>query len=263
MRGLTLVVGLVAMLPAASAQQGLIMGTEDGPELPDAVGDVQYHPLYVGAKDHAYIDFAAAWFEYDHATDEILLTMKTPNSEGMSTAAATWNVGCAVRGILVADGEAMGRLSFAWSVNSNDQPEGGVSWQAMEDESAVSGTLRSVGSGFTYALGAPAYFRWHVARGNLTLLGDVFEEPSGYCFEFLENSVALVINEDFAESDAVYSIADAQHFGPGLESEAGDAVRDTSGPSTSAFMEEATPALSMGVILAALLASGFATRRKR
>src|SRR5688572_25995075 len=76
-----LVIVVVAFVPSVATAQ-ILFGTEDLPELPDDADDVYYMPTSSQTGD--YLDLTAAWFEYENATDSIVLTIRTANGETLA-----------------------------------------------------------------------------------------------------------------------------------------------------------------------------------
>lgn len=203
---------LVCLVPSAQAQ--LLFGDEEVPELPDGVDDVAYDPLYVGDMNHAYIDFAAAWFAYDEMTDEIEFTMKTA-SGNLAAAPDGWNVICGAGGNVTAGGETMGELRYIWSIDSNEsEPHGFVTFRSTQQQAVGVGEGNpGVKSTFSADLQDAGYFRFRVARSALLILGDGIETPNASCAEYFElrtpvSRGPLMANRDFAESEAAYSFTE-------------------------------------------------------
>ena len=214
MRASLVLLASLLMLPSGVAQRGWILGTEEIPELPDASGDVEYDPLYTGAKDHAYIDMLAAWFSYENQTDKITATIKTANGQQLASAPAGWEVSCRFSGNVSAEGAVQGALSFRWvkPYNASDLRTS-VSWDPTPNQTVVSqGGNRQLRHDFSADFSQPGYFRFSTDRLQLLQLGDSFDAPTGGCFEFyaLRAGVytGVMSNSDPANSKAAYSFVE-------------------------------------------------------
>ncbi len=213
MSRLLAVVSLILLAPAASAQ-ALLLGTEEIPELPDASDDVTYDPLYVGDRNHGYVDLLASWFSYDNDTDRIEVTVKSASGD-VDEFADNWDVSCAVYGAVVTDGQSAGNVWFTWR-KSYDEPEIGSSvfFDTNPENQAVGVApgFRHLDHTFEAEPGKPGYFRFFVPREALLLFGDELRHPQGYCGEtFTIRGPAMTTvmeNRDEAQSSAAYSFAE-------------------------------------------------------
>lgn len=281
--GARLAIGLVLATLAAPTGAGqatyLIFGSEDLPEVPDATGDIQYHPLYVGSKDHAYLDFTAGWFEYDTAADLVKVTIRTADARNVGSVAPGWQIGCSVSGNLTVDGEFIGRLYFGWSRAANSSElVSFVSWERGQADFATddSGLLPH---DFEATLDEPGYFRVWVGRDRLQALGHHFETPIGSCYEVQPVPVPAstptpvfnpAYNVDDAPSEAIYSFQERRQ----TRTSAGDVVdpieqfereNGTAVPSSGSALttEGKTPTLGAAVALLAIGASLLVLRRRQ
>lgn len=258
LRGL-LVAATLICAPTASAR-GLLFGTEDIPELPDASDDVAYDPLYVGEQNHAYVDLLASWFSYDNDTDRIEVTIKTASGD-VDEFADTWDVSCAVYGAVVTDGQSAGNVWFAWS-KWYDEPDlrSFVFFDTDTQSGAVgvSSGLRQIDHTFEAESGKPGYFRFFVPREPLLLLGDELRDPQGHCDETFSTRgpvmTTLMENRDEAHSSAAYSFAEHRRTRSpdGLADPIEKLPTQPTETATTPSDETSTPGLGVVSLLAAL-----------
>lgn len=259
-----------ALVPTVSAQNGLILGTEDLPELPDGVNDVQYDPLYNGPRDHAYIDLVAAWFDHDPVSDEVIFTMKVSDATALASTLDGWWPECRVLGALRQGEEVTGRLRFEWG----RAPNGTVDHRVRVDstESPTPGSVpngRALKHAYNERLAEPGYFEFRVARADLLQDGELFENPTAVCLEWYAPHAGqgvigpalapLYTNQDDAESQAAYSFKDLRRArGPDGVKDPIEALPETATqmPSEpSAAESDATPGLPFAMALLAISAA--------
>lgn len=210
---------VLAAAPSGLSQSGWVLGTEDLPELPDAADDVEYDPLYLGSRHHAYIDLVAAWFTHDNSTDRVTLHLKVADARALESDLSGWWPSCRVAGTLTHDGGVLATLSYSWYQYPNGTRVHGVTYDPG-DSAPAWGSMqsRSLEHGFTADLGRPGYFRFDVDRLVLLQVGDAFEDPDGLCRELYAPHAGnggigpglapIYQNTDEARSEAAYSFAE-------------------------------------------------------
>lgn len=208
------IAGLLLLVPSAASLSGLIFGTEELPELPDAEGDVGVQPGYTGPSD--FLDLTAAWFEHVEKTDEILFTLRVNSTERLGEAPLGFKVGCYIDGEVTRDGFAVGNLSFGWRQHeTRSTMNHWVIWTEASSALTVGGFFLPYE--FILESGTPGYFRFSIPRHEITKLGDDFVNPVGGCNGFIDpggpssapnNFAGITLAYDDAASQAIYSFRD-------------------------------------------------------
>lgn len=221
-------------------------GWEDLPELTDALDDVDYHDLYAGPQDHAYLDIAAAWFDYSNQTDLVRFVLKVKDATQLESPPVGWTLACSFHGEVTFEDEALGTLGYFWTKAADaDGLNSGVRWDATSSSSRV-GSLPAVKHTFNAKLAEPGYFEFFVERPQLLQFGDVVVNLAGVCYESFDpagNGGVLINNGDGAESASSYSFQEIRRIkGPSGEKDPIEAL----GPEATAVSDGASRSAAEG-----------------
>lgn len=269
MRGVLLAFTALLLVPVSAGQRDLILGTEDVPELPDAAGDVKYGSAYVGERNHTYVDFQAAWFNFTEEIDEIVFTIKTGDAQYLRSPPTGYRIYCRVNGTI---GE--------WKLN--------IDWVRPVTQSNLTSSVIVGGAGFSQVLehsfsaelADPGYFRFSIPRFELLQFGDEFAMPRGLCLELVDAGgfvgfpearfTANQPNWDEAQSNATYSFRegmrlrdpDGEPTDP-VEKFERETAMATPSMETSYSDNEGAPALGFAVLVSVVICSALALRKSR
>ncbi len=275
MRRIALWVCLAALiLPNAASQSGIILGTEELPELPPS-GPPTYGAAYTGARDHTYLEIMAGWFSYENDTDEIVWTLKTADGRGYANPSADWSIACSARGNVT--GGSPGSLRFGWGRGAGEDGRPFVSFTYAAGNSGGVGqtTGDSIDHRFASRLEEPAYFEFRVNRSDLLHYGAQVEDFYGRCSETYTPSpeVGVVTGQtmpNYAESTskAIYSFLELRRVqapdGSLDPIEKLERANQTVVPSvTTTAPSEGTPTMGLAATMLALALIGFAGRQFR
>lgn len=276
MRGLVLVAILIVGLPVASGQSGLILGTEDLPELPPS-GPPSYATTYTGARDHDYLEILAGWFSYDAERDEIVWTLKTADGEAYRSPPLDWRIGCGAGGNVTVGADVQGKLRFGWSQPPGQTGTSSVTFRYARGNMAGTGeTFQDpIVHRFTSVFETPAYFEFRVNRTDLLRYGDAVESFEGNCSESYMPSEYAFLASEFttnsadSSSDAIYSFSELRRVqGPDGMLDPIEKFERTNQPvapaTTTTVSEGGTPSAgALGAVLGVALAAGVAARSGR
>lgn len=278
MRGQWLCLGVVcALIPLASAEAPLVLGTEDLPELPDAAGDVTYSPAYLGG-NASYLDLTAAWWDFDNATDEVRFTFRMTSTERLAMSPSGLEASCLVTANITAEEKMVGYIQYIWTQPANHSDlETYVLYTEWDGVSATTGgEIAWIQHKFTSELGTPAYLSLAVDRAEYLSRGDAVEKPFAECRETIEpmplrpesQRQGVDLASDRATSEAAYSFQELrrQRDPSGQEVPFEDLpAEDTLAPSSDAEPPAAdqTPAIPWIAVLGMITVAAVFHRWKR
>ena len=255
--------------PAAQAQRGLILGTEDLPELIDAGDDVSYDPTYPGAQDHDYLDLTAAWLSHDPDAGVVFLNLKVADASMLAeTGTAGWVIQCQFGADMFAEGMRTGRLLYYWTKDHQaSEVRSGVDWTPSETGNVNVGDTRpDVKHTFASKLAEPGYFVFGITQQQLLLFGDELSNMSATCYEVFDPTTEvgfLFNNGDSGSSEGSYSVKELRqtkrHDGSFDPIER--LPTETVAPSTDESETGSTPGVGAAIVLALVAVLPLARRR--
>ena len=274
MRLFVLLATLTLLIPVTASQRGLILGTEELPELPPS-GPASYPATYTGARDHTYLEILAGWFSYDNHTDEIVWTLKTADGQGYANPNPDWSLGCSTRGNVT--GGTPGSLRIGWGRAAGEDGNSWISFTYAAGNSDGLGQTRtdSIKHRYSGRMEAPAYFEFRVNRSDLLHYGAQIEDFDGQCSESYSPrpEVGVVTGQTMTNharstSKAIYSFAELRRVqspdGSLDPIETFERANQTVGPSSATSApSEGTPAMGWAATILALALIGFVGRRPR
>ncbi len=259
---------VVSATVGATAQSGLILGTEELPELVDAGNDVSYDPVYPGAQDHHYLDVTAAWFQHDPHVGVVFLNLKVADATRLAADTTGWTIQCQFGSTMTTDGQNTGRLLYFWTKDSqSDALRSGVQWS--EDGGGnvnVGDTTPAIKHTFAVTLEMPGYFVFGITQEQLVLLGDELGDLSATCYEVFDpsNEVGFLFNNgDAAESQGSYSVKELRQTKrhDGSLDPIEKLPTESAEPSASETKKGSTPGFTL--VLAGVAIGSFALLRRR
>lgn len=254
MRGL-LVVALCLLMPGVAAMPE--DGTEERPELVDAPNDVVYDPAYTGTR-HAYLDVIAAWIEYLPGNDTFMVTLKSVDATGFTTAPGDVWVRCGLSAGVFIEDDYNGVISFyfqRWPVTyASPEPR----FEARAEHVSEGDVATPVRFGFQLDEGAPGYGKFWVERARLQAAGTDLRDFHASCWESSQpmGIAPLYRNQDDGQGQEPFHLAAFRP--PATETEAPETFTSDSAVTMTTGD---TPGLGLALALLAVCAVALARRK--
>lgn len=189
------IVILAVSVPSATAAQ------PEDPHVDDEGGDIQYSPAYLGDQNHDYLDVDAAWFAYDSATDEYILTIQVVDATMLAEPPEDWLIEMNMSAdIKWKDDTQHGYMEFWWT-NADDPGTLSTAVRWNEDEL---GGFRFLDHRFALNDSAPGQGEFRIPRPALLAEGDVLHNFEIRSWEEQPRSDAapgMIMNYDNAEDN--------------------------------------------------------------
>lgn len=242
----------IAALPSANAVQ--ILGSENNPELSDPGGDIAYADVYLGSRNHDYLDVLSVWLKEENGT--LVVSEQVKDATSLESASADFLIGCNLDSVGKVGEEKYSDFRIGWFREpGSTETHLDVSITALDGKSIEPSTK------FAARFEAPGQFVFEVPLESIKPYAESLTDFRMECSETMQaaGSSLPVNNADTAQSNAIFEIGQsATNISPGMQEQ---------GPSSSiAGTVESNPPATEGLGTAVLLvacAGVAAAARKR